>query len=188
MVSLLALAACGETELAGLHVEVQADGAGKLAIKSLLPGSGPAPAEGAIASVEWTDRFNVFGSVGSFQDLSKVTFGGIRFATTPRDGATGSLRVVVPMGADAAWLAALAPDAEGRKRAARVQDPTGKTRELGRNVQLVVTAPGAIVASGVDPRPRGVAADKDGRRATLIVPADTARAIRGDLIWDVSWR
>ena len=81
---------------------------------------------------------------------------------------------------------------EGRKTALRqllskAYDPTGRTKEIGDVLRLEIAAPGNVITSGVLPTGRGVAADRDGNKATLLLPVRTARQEGEAFVWDISW-
>lgn len=185
---LTSLIACSDTELVGLHVNLRADGSGVLTSRTLLEPKEAGPAEAKAQGVTWEQRAVLSLSQGSFNAVQALQFGDIRFAGKTGDGEIPRLRVYVPRGPEAAWVKALAPDQETRRRLAKVQDPSGKTREIGENLLLEIQLPGLVISSGVLPSGRGVEATHERGKATLLVPAQTAIEKGEDLVWDITWR
>ena len=189
LLPLLALmAACSDAELVGLHVNLRADGSGVLTTRTLVEPKDAGPAEGKAQGVAWEHRAVLHLSQGSFASVQGLQFGDIRFSGKTGDGDIPRLRVFVPRGPDAAWVKALAPDQETRRRMAKVYDPSGKTREIGENLLLEIQLPGPVISSGVLPTGRGVETAHERNKATLLVPAQTAVEKGEELVWDITWR
>lgn len=189
LLSLLACsAACSDKELVGLHVNLRADGSGVLTTRTLLEPREAGPAEARAQGVAWEHRAVLSLSQGSFASVQGLQFGDIRFSGKTGDGEIPRLRVFVPRGPEATWVKVLAPDQETRKRLAKVQDPSGKTREIGENLLLEIQFPDLVISSGVLPSGRGVEAAHERNKATLLVPAQTAIEKGDDLVWDITWR
>lgn len=183
----LALAACSGGELVGVHVLLQKDGAGLVTTRALVvptPGAAEAEAQG----VDWQSRAGIACAQGSFRDIKtlKLGDGGIVFDADLAD-ARQNMRVKVQRGPDAAWVKALVPDLESRRKMAKVYDPTGRTHEIGDTLRLEVSVPGEVFASGVRPAGRGVEAAQEGKRAYLLIPVRTALEAGEALEWSFSW-
>ena len=54
--------------------------------------------------------------------------------------------------------------------------------------RLEVRVPGEVIASGVLPTGRGVEADRDGRKAILLLPTRAVTDDGDDFVWDITWR
>ncbi len=190
LLSLAALTACSGDQLVGVHVTLAEDGAGTITTRALTVPD-PARVEAAAGgTVDWQARAAVVASQGRFARLSDVKIGGptgLRFAAT-LDGEQPSVRVYVPRGAAQQWVQALVPDAPQRRSLAPVYDPTGRTREVGDTIRLELELPGEVVASSVHPPGRGIEADRERKRAYLLVPAREAIKEGEELVWDVTWR
>ncbi|MGC6488350.1 MAG: hypothetical protein ACON4Z_11940 [Planctomycetota bacterium] len=185
------LCSCGGDELVGLHVDLAADGAGTVTVRALAPVT-PAPAAaGGVGGAAWRVHAGLTASQGDFPQIAALDLGdgGVTFAPQ-LDGDRPGLRVTLRRGPDARWVSLLSPDAARRKQLARAYDPTGRTSEIGDVIRLEVRAPGRVIASGVLPTGRGVEADRDGDKATLLLPVRTALrdpSGEGDFVWDISW-
>lgn len=182
------LAACSDTELVGIHIRLDANGSGVLTARSLTEPQEPGAAEARTQGVQWKDRAALSCSQGTFAQLSELQFGGIRFMGGMRRDEMPRLRIFVPRGPDVGWARALVPDLEGRRRSAKVYDPSGKTREIASGIRIEVQFPDTVISSGVEPRGRGVEASHERNRAWLIVPVTTALDKSDELVWDVSWK
>lgn len=183
---LTCLCACSGDELALVHIDLAKDGSGTLTTHALVPTPPAVAAETGTAGVDWQLRASLVASQGRFADIADLKLGGddVRFTPAP-DG--DRLRVQIARGPEVRWLAALTPDQAARQQAARAFDPNGSTREIGDVIRFELRAPGTIVTSGVLPASRGVAADRDGRRAILLLPARAVREAGDAFVWDVSW-
>lgn len=182
------LVACSGGELVGIHLLLAKDGSGTVTTRSLVQPTAAGPSEAKVEGVSWTARASLVAVQGSFAQLGDVRVGkGLRFTTRIGEDQP-SLRVFVQRGPDAAWLSALVPDETARRAMAKVYDPTGKTREVGDTIRLEIEVPGEVIASAVQPGGRGVEADRERRRAFLLLPARTMAEAGDELVWDVTWR
>jgi hypothetical protein len=182
------LAACSDSELVGIHLRLDASGGGVITARALLEPQEAGPAEARTQGVTWKDRAALSSSQGTFAQVSELQFGGIRFLGGLRRDEMPRLRVFVPRGPDVAWAKVLVPDLEGRRRSAKVYDPSLKTREIAGAIRIEVQFPDTVISSGVEPRGRGVEAVHERNRAWLIIPVTTAQDKGDDLVWDVSWK
>lgn len=183
----LALCSCSGGELVGVHVLLQKDGSGHVTTRALVTPTA-SPAEAQAQGVSWQSHAGVACAQGTFQDIKalKLGDGGIRFDADLAD-ARPNLRVKLTRGPDAAWVKALVPDLETRRKMAKVYDPTGRTNEIGDTLRIEVSAPGEVFASGVRPAGRGVEAAHEGKRAYLLIPVRTALEAGEELEWSFSW-
>jgi hypothetical protein len=187
--SCLALAACSGSELVGVHVQLQADGTAVVTTRALVEGPAPSPAEAAAKGVAWAARGALVYSQGTVKDLGQLQFGDESLKFLPRlDGEPKSLRVILQRGPTASWVKALTPALATRQGLAGVYDPSGKAKDFADILRLEVAGPTDVVSSNVLPAARGVAADREGSRAFLLVPANTAMAAGPELIWDITWK
>lgn len=189
ILSCLLLPACSGNELVGVHVTLAKDGTGTFTTRALATPE-PGRAEADTRGVTWSARASVVASQGTFQRLADVKVGGdngLRFAAT-LGGEQPSVRVYVPRGPTAAWIKALVPARAARRTMAKVYDPTGRTREVGDVIRLEIELPSEVVASSVHPAGRGVEADRERRRAFLLLPAASVTEAGEELVWDVTWR
>lgn len=178
------LASCGDADVVGAHIDLEADGSGHATIRSLLPSGSPGPAEAAIDGIDFQGRAQLHSSEGPFGDITEVDLGGIRFE---RQGANG-LRVRLPVGPEAPWARALAPSPDAQGATARTFDPEASTRALGATVRFVLEAPDLVISNGCYPRARGVEWDKERDKASLWIPVRTALRAGDPLVWDITWQ
>jgi len=185
----LTLLACSGNELVGVHIVLQKDGSGTVTTRSLVTPPTPGPAETITQGATWTRRAAIQASQGTFRRLDDLKFGdgGLRFAAN-LGGDQPSVRVYLERGADIAWVTSLVQDRATRRKLAKVYDPTGRTREVGDVIRLELELPGEVIASSVLPTARGVEADRERKRAYLLLPARTMLEAGDDMIWDITWR
>ncbi|GAB4147289.1 MAG: hypothetical protein Fur0037_15440 [Planctomycetota bacterium] len=171
----------------GIHVRLLRDGTGTLTARALSQPAEPGQAEAVVQGVAWLDRAELTFSQGSFQDVKDLSFGGIRFLGDVQNPDRPGLRILVPRGPDAAWVKALAPSEDLRRRIAKVYDPTGKSLDPAPSVRIDIVLPGNVVSAGVQPAGRGVEADHERDRAWLSIPIAKASEKGEELVFDVSW-
>ncbi|MCR9248022.1 MAG: hypothetical protein NXI31_23570 [bacterium] len=189
LVLTLLLTACSGDELVGVHIKLEQDGKGTLTTRALTTPD-PGRAEAATKGATFTARASLVASQGQFIRLDDVKLGGangLRFAAKLGDDQP-SVRVYVPRGPEQQWIQALVPDRETRHKMAEVYDPTGKTLEVGNMIRIEIELPGAVVASSVHPAGRGIEADRERKRAFLLLPARSVTEEGEELVWDITWR
>lgn len=184
---LLLAGACSDADVIAVRLDVHTDLSGTIVASSLRMPEAPNAAEESFRGVQWSDRAVLACQRGKFSDLRMLMLEDLRFRVSlgeemPR------LRVVLPRGPDARWYKVLAPTRDQRRRVAETFDPNNALRDPAGAIKIEIKLPGQVIASGVAPRGRGVAADQAKNTATLIVPVDAALAEGEPLLWDVSWR
>ena len=184
IVTLLALGACGDSDVIGVHINLDGNRSGRITTHSLKVPNVAGPAETEIKAVSWGQRANLFSSAGTFQDISNLRIGEVRF-----DVQGNNLRVTLPRGPEVRWYRSFAPSAIEQEQAALTFDPTGKTKNVGTIVRFDVNVPGTILSSGVYPQGiRNVSAEHEKANATLLVPLRAIRESGDELIWSVAWK
>jgi hypothetical protein len=183
---LLAVAGCTGNEIVGLHVAVQPDGSAAITAKALTDSTAPSPAELHAKGVVWGKRAALVHTQGVVQKLEDLRFGDDSFVIKPKLDAQ-KITVVLQRGEKVGWLDALVPDKQTRRDLAVVYDPLGKTKEIADVLRLEFVLPRAVVGSDVQRTARGVAPGKEGNRAYLSIPAETAREKGDPIVWDITW-
>lgn len=182
------LAGCSGDALVGVHVDLTADGSGTLTTRALVEDARANDAENRTTGTTWELRASLVSSQGRFADIAQVALGDGDVTFAPQlGGDRPGLRVTIARGADCKWIETLVPDREARQKLAKAYDPSGRTRELADLIRFEVRTPGRVVTSGVLPSGRGVESDRDGKRATLLLPVRTAREAGDAFVWDISW-
>jgi hypothetical protein len=180
------LAACSGSEIVGLHVRVHPDGGADVTARALVATPPSGPVEAAAKGVAWSQRAALVYSQGAATKLADVRLGDDSLQFVPRMDAN-KVTVRLQRRADAGWVAALAPDKRTREQLASVYDPSRKTTEVGDTLRIELELPGPANGSSVLPTARGVEAGRDGKRAWLSIPVETAREAGEALTWDVTW-
>lgn len=182
----LMLPACSGSELVGLHLAVQRDGTAVVTVRALVEAAPPSPAEVVAKGATFARRAALVYSQGTVADLAALQFGDDSLQIVPRLDA-GKITVRLQRRPTAAWVGALVPDRSKRRELAAVYDPLGRTKEVGDVLRLEIACPAAVNGSSVLPTARGVEAGREGNRAYLVIPADTAREQGEALSWDITW-
>lgn len=181
------LAACSGSEIVGLHVKLQADGAATITARALVDAPAPGRVEGEGAGVEWSQRAALVYSQGKAAKVEALRFGDDALSVTQYPEAK-KLTVRLKRSPKAGWVTALVPDRPVRQKLAAVYDPLGKTKEIADTLRLEFELPTAVIGSSVLPSARGVEADRESNRAYLTIPVETARDNGEDLTWDITWQ
>ncbi len=187
LLSFLGWSACTGGELVGLHVVVQPDGSGTVTARALVESSTPSPAEVSGKGVAWGKRAALVYSQGAVAKLDEMSFGDDSLVVDTEGMDAAKLTVRLKRSPAAGWVAALVPDQKRRRDLATVYDPLGKTKELGDTLRLELVLPGTVNGSSVLPTARGVEAGREGNRAFLTIPVETARENGDMLSWDITW-
>lgn len=183
------LTACAGNELVGIHVAMQGDGTAIVTTRALAANPAPPAAEVLAKGITWQTRGALVYSQGTATDLGQLRIGDDSLRFQPRlDGEPKTMRVVLQRGPDAGWVKALTPDQATRRNLAKVYDPSHKTKEIADQLRLEIQGLGPVVSSNVLPAARGVTADREGDRAYLVIPANTALEKGPELVWDISWK
>jgi hypothetical protein len=186
--SLPLLGGCTGGEIVGLHVAVQADGSAAVTARVLLEATTPSQAEVRGKGATWSSkRAALVYSQGAIAKLADFGFGDGSFVVKPSFEAN-KITVTAKRGEAVEWVSALVPPKDKRRELALVYDPLGKTRELGDVLRLEFVLPGDVNGSSVLPTARGVEAGREGNRAYLTIPVETARENAEALTWDITWR
>ena len=188
--ALATLAACSGSELVGFHVTLKGGGAAQITTRALVDAPKPGPAEVQAKGIQWSDsRAALVHSQGTVTDLAAVRFGDDSLRFVPRlEGEGPSLRVYLQRGPDKKWVQCLALPKAVRTPLAKLYDPTGKTSDFAQTIRLEVEGATAAIASSVHPSARGVEAGREGNRAFLLVPVETAIEAGPELIWQITWQ
>tara|TARA_R110002072_G_scaffold299403_5_gene474937 strand:+ start:21856 stop:22458 length:603 start_codon:yes stop_codon:yes gene_type:complete len=185
---LSSLCACSGSELVGVHVKLAADGSGTITTRALMPIDKATDAENRSKGVNWTIRAGLTSSQGTFSEVGTVTLGDGEVTFSPQlEGDRHGMRIHIQRGPKTKWIETLVPDQKMRQEMAKAYDPTGRTKEIGEVLRFEVAAPGNVITSGVLPTGRGVQADRDGKKATLLLPVRTAVEDGDAFVWDISW-
>lgn len=180
------LASCSGSEIVGLHIAIQADGSAAITARALVESPTPSPAEVVGKGVVWGRRAALVYSQGTVTKLADLRFGDDSLQVVERIDAN-KLTVRLQRSPTAGWVTALVPDKTKRRELALVYDPLGKTKELGDTLRLEFALPGTVNGSSVLPTARGVEAGREGNRAYLTIPVETARENGEGLAWDITW-
>ena len=182
VISLLAVAACGSPDVAGMHIVLAEDGSAVLTTRSLLPQDEPGPVEGPSSGIDWNDRVRLVCSRGESAELASVRIDEIRFQPGSK-----RLRIEIPCGPEVGWVDRFAPAAEARVAAARTFDPRNPDTDVGSRITFEVEVPGAIVAAGAGPA-FGVQSAHEKRSATLSITVRSVREQKRTIVWDITWK
>jgi len=188
LIVLSALCSCGGGELVGVHVDLAADGSGTLTLRTLSAVEEQPDAAKRTKGAKWNLHAGLISSQGSFAKVGELDLadGDVTFAPQ-LDSDRPGLRVTLKRGEGTRWVSLLTPDRAARKKLAKAYDPTGRTNEIGDVLRLEIQVPGKVITSGVLPTGRGVEADRDDRKAILLLPVRTVMDKGDDFVWDISW-
>lgn len=187
--SLSLLTSCSSSELVGIHVALAKDGSATVTTRSLVEAPQASPVEVLAKGVNWSARAALVHSRGQTRSLAELDLGDGSIKFQPRlDAEPASLRVTIQRGPNAGWVKALVPARDARRAIATVYDPSGKTREIADVIRLEIAGLTEANGSSVLPVARGVSADRDGTRAILLIPAQTAVDAGDALVWDITWK
>jgi hypothetical protein len=181
-------AGCGDSAVAAIRLDLQPDFSGSITASSLLVPEEPGPTEALCTGAQWQERATLYCAHGQFQSVSELAVADIRFEGGTTPAGFSYLKVTLPRGEAARWLAAMAPAKAERAAVERAFDPRRELGGASEQVAVEVDVPGPIVSNGVTPHARGVATDHTSRRAQLLVPVDRALEQGEPWVWLVTWK
>jgi hypothetical protein len=188
--ALAALAAgCDESDVVSVRIRLKEDLSGTIVTTSLLVPADAGPVERSSNGVTWSDRVNVVGAAGGFENLSALALGDILFACGVLAGGACYLQVTLPRGPDARWPKTFVPLADvEQRRLGPIFDPSGRAKGIGSNLKLWIELPAPALAHGLVPSATGARQSVEGNEASLVVPVDTARIGGRPLVWQITWK
>jgi hypothetical protein len=185
----LVLSGCDENDAVSIQVRLKDDGTGTLTVCGMLLPTAPARVETASKGVEFDRRVELSAATGRFTALTGAAVADITFSSGEGEGGFRFVKVVVPQGAAAQWPDIFVPfDERARIDAAGALDPSGKSKDIGSNLKIVVELPAPAIGNGVTGKVRGTKASIEGSTATLVVPIQHARAGTEPLVWHLTWQ
>jgi hypothetical protein len=183
------LSGCDENDAVSIQVKLKDDGSGTLTVSGMLLPAEPSKVEAASQGVQFDRRVELSAASGRFTALTGATVADITFNSGEGEGGFRFVKVVVPQGAGAQWPDAFVPfDERARLDAAGALDPSGKSKDIGSNLKVVIELPAPAIGNGVTGKVRATKASIEGSTATLIVPIQNSRAGTEPLVWHLTWQ
>lgn len=185
----LVLSGCDENDAVSIQVRLKDDGTGTFTVAGMsLPG-GPSRVEAGTQGVSFDRRVELSAATGRFTTLTGASVADITFSAGEGDGGFRYVKVTVPQGADSHWPDTFVPfDERARLDAAGALDPSGKSKDVGSNLKIVVELPAPAIGNGVTGKVRGTKASIEGSTATLVLPIGGSRSGTEPLVWHLTWQ
>lgn len=181
--------ACDENDAVSIKVRLKDDGSGSFTTSGILQPPAPARVEVATKGVTYDKRVELSAATGRFTALTGITVADIEFKSGEGDGGFRFVTVTVPQGASSQWPDVFVPfDERTRLDAASAMDPSGKSKELGANLEIEFELPAPVIGNGVTGKVRGTKASIEGATATLVVPIQASRGASEALVWHLTWQ
>ena len=181
------LGGCATQDPVGVHIRVDEDGAGTIAIASLSLPDVTSDVVGDSAQVDWELRARLDVTSGKFERADGVAVEDLQVNAAALGVDGGSLRLALPCGEEARWFRSLHVDPQEREKLERVLGHAISEVELHENVTVSVTIEGARVAGSLlDPIPRVTVGSKHDT-CTLVVPLNILEERRNAMVLVVNW-
>lgn len=185
-IAALALAACSDSPVVAIRIELAADLTGTVTTSGLLVPQQPTPLESDAAGIEWQQRAALACASGSFATVDGLRVADITFVGKRTESGVFYMQVTLPRGEDARWRQLLLPAAADRAAVEKTFDPRGDLGHPASRITIEIGLPVLPVSYGVRPAARGVTSSASGRRVSLNVQA--ALLERGaPLTWHLTW-
>lgn len=185
----LVLSGCDENDAVSIQVRLKDDGSGTFTVSGMVLPTEPARVETASKGVTFDRRVELSAATGHFSALTGASVSDITFSAGEGEGGLHFVRVVLPQGAAAQWPDTFVPfDERARLDAAGALDPSGKSKDVGSNMKIVVELPAPAIGEGATGKVRGTKNSKEGSTATLVVPIQGSRAGTEPLVWHLTWQ
>lgn len=185
----LVLSGCDENDAVSIQVRLKDDGTGSFTVSGMTIPSEAARVEAAAQGVTFDRRVELSAATGRFVALTGTSVADITFSAGEGEGGFRFVKVIVAQGAAAQWPDTFVPfDERARLDAAGALDPSGKSKDIGSNLKIVIDLPAPAVSNGVTGKVRGTKTSVDGSTATLVVPIQAARGGTEPLLWHLTWQ
>lgn len=186
VIAALAFAACSDSPVVAIRIQLGADLAGTVTTSALLVPQQPCPVEGDAAGIEWRQRAGLSCVQGTFATIDGLRVADIGFVGKRTEGGIHYLQMTLPRGDDARWPSLLLPAADVRDAVEKTFDPRSDLGHPASRITVEIDLPVPVVSHGVRPTARGVVSSASGRRVSLTV--HTSQLERGlPLVWHVTW-
>jgi hypothetical protein len=185
----LVLSGCDENDAVSIQVRMKDDGSGTFTVSGMVIPTEPARVETASKGVTFDRRVELSAATGRFTALTGTSVSDITFSSGEGEGGFRFVKVVLAQGAASHWQDIFVPfDERARLDAAGALDPSGKSKDIGSNLKVVIELPAPAIGNGVTGKVRGTKATVEGGTATLIVPIQGSRAGTEPLVWHLTWQ
>lgn len=185
----LTLCGCDEDDAVSLRLRIEDDFSGEVRASALAAPGEPGAVAAAIGGVAWNSEVAIVAAAGSFSSLSDLALADLTLQVGRGEGGLRFLQITIPRGPETRWPGAFVPlDGGERTRAAAALDPSGRAKDVGKNLKIEVDLPDVVVGNGVSNRARGVRAKEEGEVATLLVPLEVGRTAGDAIVWHVTWQ
>lgn len=185
----LLVSGCDENDAVSIQVRMKDDGSGTFTASGMLIPTERSRVETAAQGVTFDRRVELSAATGSFTALTGTSISDITFSSGEGEGGFRFVKVVLAQGTSAQWPEVFVPfDERARLEAAGALDPSGKSKDVGSNLKIVIELPGPAIGNGVTGKVRGTKATVEGSTATLIVPIQNSRTGNDPLVWHLTWQ
>jgi copper chaperone CopZ len=185
----LVLSGCDEDDAVSIQVRLKDDGSGTFTVSGMTIPTEAARVETAAKGVTFDRRVEISAATGRFTTLTGTSVADITFSAGEGDGGFRFVKVIVPQGVASQWPDTFVPfDERARLDAAGALDPSGKSKDIGSNLKVVIELPAPGIGNGVTGKVRGTRVSIDGSTATLLVPIQGSRGGLEPLVWHLTWQ
>lgn len=177
---------CASQDPAGVRIAVEATGKGTMTVAALtMPATsiGPKASEGVV----WTEAAQLTITEGDFDSLGGVSFEDLVIDAADFAADGGTVRIVIPRGADARWYRALHVSAKERKTMQKALDRAIQKVELNENLTIAVEIADAAVAANLVQTVPGVGVTAKRGVATIVMPMDVLEKAGPPMVLAINW-
>jgi len=178
---------CASQDPAGVRIAVDATGKGTMTVAALtmpaIASIGPKASEGVV----WTDGVQLTITAGDFDSLGGVSYEDLVFDAADFAADGGTVRVMIPRGADARWYRTLHVSPEARKAMQKALDRAIQKVDLNQNLTIAIEITGAAVAAGLVQTVPGVSVTAKRGVATVVMPMDLLEKSGPPMVLAINW-
>lgn len=178
---------CASQDPAGVRIVVDATGKGTMTVAALTSPPIETISPKAAAGVAWKDGAQLTITVGDFSSLGDVSLEDLRVDAADFAADGGTVRVVIPRGADARWYRSLHVSPEARKKQQAALDRAIQKVELNENLTISVEITGAAVAASLVQTVPGVSVTAKRGVATIVMPMDVLEKSGPPMVFAINW-
>ena len=178
---------CASQEPAGIRIAGDPDGKGTMPVAALTAPAIASIVPKASNGVVWPDGVQLTLTVGDFKSLDDVSFEDLVVDAADFAADGGTVRVVIPRGADARWYHALHVSAKARKTMAKALARTIQKLEMNENLTIAVEINGAAVAANLVQTVPGVSVSSKRGVATIVIPMEVLEKSGAPMVLAINW-
>ncbi len=178
---------CASQDPVGIRIAVDSGGKGTMTVAALtspaIASLRPKTSEG----VDWAEGVRLTITAGDFDSIDDVSYDDLTVDAADFAGDGGTVRIVMPRGADARWFRSLHIDAASRSATQQAMERAIQKIELHENLTIAVEITGALVSANLVQTVPGVTVTTKRSVATIVIPMGVLENPGSAMVLAINW-